>query len=190
MTDFYFKKPPYNLTSHAGLALVGQYMKRLGFGAGVDRKFPVGVGQVRHGSRGLWHLALRLHIGRAGHRLTDSGVCPHSQHTNGPHFGEHLVHHPVLDIDATRMGACKIADQIRERWRILKWIGCENPEQILCLWLQSACNQLLCILQCLLCKHNLPTHHLSAFALFARGSAMPALMDSRMPGTASRNRVS
>ena len=29
MTDFIIKKLPYNLTSNAGLALVGQYMKRL-----------------------------------------------------------------------------------------------------------------------------------------------------------------
>lgn len=30
MTDFIIKKLPYELTSNAGLALVGQYMKRLG----------------------------------------------------------------------------------------------------------------------------------------------------------------
>ena len=46
MTDFYIKKLPYDLTSHAGLALVGQYMKRVGISAGVDRKFPVGVGGI------------------------------------------------------------------------------------------------------------------------------------------------
>ena len=46
MTDFYIKKLPYELTSNAGLALVGQYMKRLGISAGVDRKFPVDVGCI------------------------------------------------------------------------------------------------------------------------------------------------
>jgi len=46
MTDFIIKKLPYDLTSNAGLALVGQYMKRLGISAGVDRKFPVGVGGI------------------------------------------------------------------------------------------------------------------------------------------------
>ena len=46
MTDFIIKKLPYDLTSNAGLALVGQYMKRLGFSAGVDHKFPVGVGGI------------------------------------------------------------------------------------------------------------------------------------------------
>jgi len=46
MTDFIIKKLPYDLTFNAGLALVGQYMKRLGISAGVDRKFPVGVGGI------------------------------------------------------------------------------------------------------------------------------------------------
>jgi hypothetical protein len=46
MTDFYIKKLPYDLTSNAGLALVGQYMKRLGVSARVDRQFSVGVGSI------------------------------------------------------------------------------------------------------------------------------------------------
>jgi Transposase DDE domain group 1 len=46
MTDFYIKKLPYDLTSNAGLALVGQYIKRLGVCSLVDRKFPVGVGGI------------------------------------------------------------------------------------------------------------------------------------------------
>ena len=46
MTDFIIKKLPYDLTSNAGLALVGQYTKRLGINALVDRKFPVAVGGI------------------------------------------------------------------------------------------------------------------------------------------------
>ena len=46
MTDFIIKKLPYDLTSNAGLALVGQYTKRLGNNALVDRKFPVAVGGI------------------------------------------------------------------------------------------------------------------------------------------------
>ena len=46
MTDFIIKKLPYDLTSNAGLALVGQYMKRLEISKRVDRKFPVGVGGI------------------------------------------------------------------------------------------------------------------------------------------------
>ena len=46
MTDFILKKLPYDLTSNAGLALVGQYIKRLGLSHRVDRKFPVGIGGI------------------------------------------------------------------------------------------------------------------------------------------------
>jgi len=46
MTDFFIKKLPYDLSSNAGLALVGQYMKRLGINNRVDRKFPVGIGGI------------------------------------------------------------------------------------------------------------------------------------------------
>ena len=46
MTVFIIKKLPFDLTSDAGLALVGQYMKRLGISAGVDSKFPVGIGGI------------------------------------------------------------------------------------------------------------------------------------------------
>ena len=46
MTDFIIKKLPYDLTSNAGLALVGQYSNRLGISAVVDRKFPVAAGGI------------------------------------------------------------------------------------------------------------------------------------------------
>lgn len=46
MTDFIIKKLPYDLTSNAGLALVGKYVKRLGVSSRVDRRFPVGVGGI------------------------------------------------------------------------------------------------------------------------------------------------
>ena len=41
MTDFIIKKLPYDLTSNAGLALVGQYFKRLGINQRIDPKFPI-----------------------------------------------------------------------------------------------------------------------------------------------------
>ena len=41
MTDFIIKKLPYDLTSNAGLALVGQYLKRLGINQRIDPKFPI-----------------------------------------------------------------------------------------------------------------------------------------------------
>jgi hypothetical protein len=44
MTDFIIKKLPYDLNSTAGLALVGQYLKRINLNALVDPAFPVRSG--------------------------------------------------------------------------------------------------------------------------------------------------
>ncbi|MDF1486336.1 hypothetical protein PY257_14315 [Ramlibacter sp. H39-3-26] len=44
MTDFIIKKQPYDPSSNAGLALVGQYLKRIHLNALVDPPFPVRSG--------------------------------------------------------------------------------------------------------------------------------------------------
>ena len=44
MTDFIIKKLPYDLSSHAGLAFVGKYLKRININALVDPIFPVRSG--------------------------------------------------------------------------------------------------------------------------------------------------
>lgn len=44
MTDFIIKKLPYDLSSHAGLAFVGKYLKRINLNALVDPAFPVRSG--------------------------------------------------------------------------------------------------------------------------------------------------
>jgi len=49
-------------------------------------------------------------------------VCPHSQNTNGFLYGKNFVHDTVLNIDAARICTGKIANQLLEGRRILKWI--------------------------------------------------------------------
>ena len=44
MTDFIIKKLPYDLSSQAGLALVGKYLQSININALVDPKFPVRSG--------------------------------------------------------------------------------------------------------------------------------------------------
>jgi hypothetical protein len=44
MTDFIIKKLPYDLSSHAGLAFVGKYLKRIKLNSLVDSAFPVRSG--------------------------------------------------------------------------------------------------------------------------------------------------
>jgi hypothetical protein len=58
MTDFLIKKLPYDLTSNAGLALVGQCIKRLGISKCVDRKFPVNLGGIANSDILKNHLGL------------------------------------------------------------------------------------------------------------------------------------
>ena len=44
MTDFMIKKLPYDLSSHAGLAFVGKYLKKINFNSMIDPAFPVRSG--------------------------------------------------------------------------------------------------------------------------------------------------
>jgi len=44
MSDFLIKQLPYDLSSHAGLALIGKYFKRINFNSLVDPHFPVRSG--------------------------------------------------------------------------------------------------------------------------------------------------
>jgi hypothetical protein len=79
MTDV-IKKLPYNLTSKAGLALVGQYLKLLGISHGADRKFPVGeaVGRTDQGVDGYTPSA--TYLGSLGYCL-ELALRPGVQHS-------------------------------------------------------------------------------------------------------------
>ncbi len=46
MTDFIIKKLPYDLSSHAGLAFVGKYLKRININSMIDPAFPVRSGNT------------------------------------------------------------------------------------------------------------------------------------------------
>ena len=115
---------------------------------------------------------------------------PQSQDTNDAFVAEYLIHNAVLNVETARISTSQVSDQFLIGQRILQWIGRENRKQFLRFWLETADSKLLGIFERLLGKNNLPTHHSSAFTLFANGSAIPALIDSRMPGTASRYKVS
>lgn len=115
---------------------------------------------------------------------------PHAKHANNTLLRKDFIHETMLDVDAPRIGTGQIADQLFVRRRSLKRIGGEHSEQFQRFWLQAGGSQLLRVLLRMLREDDLPTHHLSALALLPKGSAMPALIDSRMPGTASRYSVS
>lgn len=58
-------------------------------------------------------------------------VRPHTQDTNASLFNKNFVYDTVLNIDATRVCAGKIADQLFEGWWIFKWVVGKNREQFL-----------------------------------------------------------
>lgn len=60
-------------------------------------------------------------------------VRPHTQDTNRFLFGKDFVHYAVLNVDAARVCAGKIADQLFEGWLILKWVVGKNRKLFLCL---------------------------------------------------------
>lgn len=55
-------------------------------------------------------------------------VCPHTKDTNRFLFDKDLIHNAVLNIDAARVCAGKITDQVFEGGRVLKWIVGKNRE--------------------------------------------------------------
>lgn len=56
-------------------------------------------------------------------------VCPHTQDTNRFLFGKNLIDHAVLNIDASRVGASKITNQLFEGRGILKRVVGKNRQQ-------------------------------------------------------------
>ena len=62
MNNFKIIKLPYDLTSNAGLVLVGQYLKRLDLGKRVDAQFPVGAGGIANSD------IFKSYLGSAGAR--------------------------------------------------------------------------------------------------------------------------
>ena len=103
---------------------------------------------------------------------------------------ENFVNKAMLDVDTSRICALEISNQLLKWGRILKRVDCQNVQEFLCLGLEASRRQLLRILERRLSEDNFPHHQLSFLALFESGSAIPFLIDSRIPGTASKKRVS
>lgn len=99
---------------------------------------------------------------------------------------EHLVHKTMLDVDAPGAGAFEVPHQLRKRRQVLEGVSCQHFQQFLRFFFQAGSGQLLGVLEHVLGEDDRPLHQRSSLALLSRGSAMPFLMDSRIPGMASR----
>lgn len=111
---------------------------------------------------------------------------PHAKNANRALLLEYFVNKPMLNIDSPRISSFEIAYKLFVwRW-ILKRIDSKHLKQLLGFNLQACSGKFFSVLKRVLCENNRPTHHLSSLALLASGSAIPFLMDSRMPGTDKR----
>ena len=97
-----------------------------------------------------------------------------------------LIHKPMLNVDAPRIGAHQITGEFLKGGRVLKRILRDNVEEFLGLRFEiRQCNPLR-VLARLPGVNNRPTHQPGFFDNLESGSAMPLRMDSRMPGIETR----
>src|SRR5450755_1774910 len=96
----------------------------------------------------------------------------------------------MLDVDASRAGAFEVADQLLERWQVLERVVAQHVEQRLSVLLEPCSGDLASVHDGVPREDHRPAHQRKFLALLASGSAMPFLIDSRIPGTASRCNVS
>ena len=67
MTDFIIKKLPYDLSSHAGPAFIGKYLKRVNVNCLIDPKFPVRSGASNSDITPFLSLATQIESLQSGH---------------------------------------------------------------------------------------------------------------------------
>ena len=117
-------------------------------------------------------------------------VRPHSKHLHNPLLLEHLIDQTVLNIDPSQTGASQVADQFLVGWRGLERVLGQNCQQGLGFFFQSGGSKFFGILLCVLGVQKLPTHQASSLLHSSGDAARPSRIDSRMPGTERRYRVS
>ncbi len=105
-------------------------------------------------------------------------------------LGQHLVHKPMLDVDSPGISAGQIADQLFVWRRVLERVFFDDGQELLGFGLQATGGEFLRVLSRVLGVNDRPAHQSSSLEQASMGSAMPSLMDSRMPGVESRYSVS
>ena len=115
---------------------------------------------------------------------------PHPQDTNRALLRKHFVHQTVLDVDPSRIRTREVAHQFLKGRRVLERIDLKDIQEGLGFIFKPTGLYFFRVLQRLLCVDDGPAHHFKALALLSSGSDMPVLMDSLIPGTDSRYRVS
>jgi len=113
-------------------------------------------------------------------------VSPHPQHFYCVLGFVDLVDEAVLDVDAPGIGAGEIANEPFIGRGILEWIGAQNRQKGVHAAAKAGGLDLLCVLEGVLRKDQLPGYHGSFFEHLAMGVFIFLVRDSRIPGTDRR----
>jgi len=134
--------------------------------------------------------SFRLPAGQAEGQALSFVVGPHANHFYDPLFLQHLINQAVLNIDSPGIRACQISDELLERGWVLEGLLRKDVKKFFSPWSQAGGGKPLCILLRLPRVDELPAYQDSFLDVFFSGVFRPARIDSRMPGTESRCRVS
>ena len=117
-------------------------------------------------------------------------VRPEAEDFDGAFFQQDLVHEAVLDIDASGIGAGKVADQFFVGRGDLKRVFLEDFKQRFRFRAKSGRRQFLGIFSGLFREDELPAHQPGFLEQRLGGVLSPLRMDSRIPGMETRYNVS
>src|ERR1019366_100562 len=102
-----------------------------------------------------------------------------------------LVHQTVLNVDAARVRTAQIPEKFHKRWRPPIGVIGEDAEELFRLRPETRRSKTKGVPLRLFCEDDLPgCHQPGLFSHRSSGVASSSAMDSRMPGTESRYRVS
>lgn len=115
---------------------------------------------------------------------------PHPDDFDDAFFFVNLVDEPVLDVDAPGICAGEVSDEFFIRRRVMERVFFKDFEEGFGLRLEPCGGELEGVLSGVSRENQPPLYHFSVLEHFSGGVLRPFLMDSRMPGTDSRYRVS
>ena len=110
-------------------------------------------------------------------------VRPHSQNLDDLIIFKDLVDQLVLNVDASRISTCEIAQQLLVTRRCLVWIVSKNFKQPLSLRSKSRSCKFLCVPASLSGVYERVAHQPGSLEHFSTGVAIPFWILSRIPGT-------
>jgi hypothetical protein len=122
--------------------------------------------------------------------VTSLVVGPHPEDLDDPFLIEDLVDEAVLNADSAGVRLGEIGDELLERRRRLAWISSKDVDQLSCSGSEARLLYSARILLRLLREDDGSVHHPGLPEHSLVGVSIPSRMDSRIPGTESKNSVS